>query len=149
MSDPAAATKPGFKERWMTAPPDASASGGASATPAGQWAWAGYEGARNPHVLLITIYIFAPYFARNLMSDPVAGQALWADLNTLAGVIIACIAPMLGAIADAGGRRKPWLFVFSVILGATASALWTATWSASWRLWAPASRPPARRRPPA
>ena len=126
MTDPVVAAKPSLKERWMTAPPEASASGGASASPLGQLAWAGYEGARNPHVLLITIYIFAPYFARHLMKDPIAGQALWADLNTMAGVIIACIAPILGAIADAGGRRKPWLFVFSVILGATASALWFA-----------------------
>lgn len=126
MTDPVVAAKPSLKERWMTPPPEGSASGGKSASPLGQWAWAGYEGARNPHVLLITIYIFAPYFARHLMQDPVAGQALWADLNTMAGVIIACIAPILGAIADAGGRRKPWLFVFSIILGATASALWFA-----------------------
>lgn len=118
--------KPTFVERWTTAPAGLSASGGACASPLGQWAWAWFEGARNPHVLLITIYIFAPYFAQHLMKNPVAGQALWADLNTLAGVIIAVIAPFMGAIADAGGRRKPWLFVFSVTLGLTAAALWFA-----------------------
>lgn len=126
MNDDASGNKPGFKERWTTIPGDASASGGRSATPLGQWSWALFEGARNPHVLLITIYIFAPYFARELMKDPVAGQALWADLNTMAGVLIALVAPFLGAIADAGGRRKPWLFGFSVVLGTTASLLWFA-----------------------
>lgn len=126
MRESNAAAKLSFVERWTSIPAETSASGGACASPLGQWAWAWFEGARNPHVLLITIYIFAPYFARHLMSDPVAGQALWADLNTLAGVIIAIVAPGLGAIADAGGRRKPWLFVFSVILGLTASALWFA-----------------------
>ena len=126
MSSPDGGTKPDLMTRWTTVPSETSASGGTSATPLGQWSWAGFEGARNPHVLLITIYIFAPYFARHLMKDPIVGQALWADLNTMAGVIIACIAPILGAVADAGGRRKPWLFVFSVVLGATASALWFA-----------------------
>ena len=118
--------KLGYVERWTNLPEGVSASGGAVASPLGQWAWAWFEGARNPHVLLITIYIFAPYFAQHLMSSPVAGQALWADLNTLSGVIIAIVAPFMGAIADAGGRRKPWLFVFSVILGLTAAALWFA-----------------------
>jgi len=113
-------------ERWGTPHVGPSASGGACASPLGQWAWAWFEGARNPHVLLITIYIFAPYFSRYLIGDPVRGQALWADLNTYAGLIIASVAPFLGAIADAGGRRKPWLFVFSVTLAFTATMLWFA-----------------------
>jgi MFS transporter, UMF1 family len=125
MTDAAPGT-PSLRERWTTPSEGLSASGGACASPLGQWAWAWFEGARNPHVLLITIYIFAPYFAQHLMSDPVAGQTLWADLNTLAGVIIAVVAPFMGAIADAGGRRKPWLFVFSVTLALTAGALWYA-----------------------
>lgn len=119
-------TPPTRLERWKTPHAGISASGGTCASPLGQWAWAWFEGARNPHVLLITIYIFAPYFARELVGNPVAGQALWADLNTYAGLIIAVVAPFLGAIADAGGRRKPWLFFFSLSLGLTAVALWYA-----------------------
>lgn len=126
MSDSGPDAKPSLRERWTTPHEGVSASGEACASPLGQWAWAWFEGARNPHVLLITIYIFAPYFAQYLVGNPVKGQALWADLNTLAGVIIAVTAPFLGAIADAGGRRKPWLFAFSVALGLTASALWYA-----------------------
>ena len=61
-----------------------------------------------------------------LVGDPVRGQSLWGDLNSLAGLIIAIIAPVLGAIADAGGRRKPWLGVFSILLATTAIALWWA-----------------------
>jgi len=113
-------------ERWKTPHAGISASGGACASPLGQWAWAWFEGARNPHVLLITIYIFAPYFYSQLVGDPVRGQALWGDLNSLAGLIIAAVAPMLGAVADAGGRRKPWLAVFSISLALTAVALWYA-----------------------
>lgn len=126
MSDSVTPAKPTRLERWRTRPEEPSAAGGECASPLGQWAWAWFEGARNPHVLLITIYIFAPYFYIHLVGDPVKGQSLWGDLNSLAGLIIALTAPILGAVADAGGRRKPWLFVFSVSLAATAIALWWA-----------------------
>ena len=126
MNEPASETKPSLRARWTTPVEGASASGGASASPLGQWAWAWFEGARNPHVLLITIYIFAPYFYLHLVGDPVRGQSLWGDLNSLAGLFIALIAPILGAVADAGGRRKPWLAVFSILLATTATALWWA-----------------------
>ena len=126
MSDTAPPAKPTLRERWTAVPEGPSASGGTCATPLGQWAWAWFEGARNPHVLLITIYIFAPYFYIHVVGDPVKGQSLWGDLNSRAGLIIAITAPILGAIADAGGRRKPWLFAFSFALTATAVALWYA-----------------------
>ncbi len=118
--------KPNLRARWTAVPDGVAASGGVSASPLGQWAWAFFEGARNPHVLLITIYIFAPYFAHYLVGNAVKGQALWADLNSAAGLIIAVVAPFMGAIADAGGRRKPWLFVWSVSLAMTAGLLWYA-----------------------
>jgi MFS transporter, UMF1 family len=126
MSDSVSDAKPARFARWRTPHEGPSASGGACASPLGQWAWAWFEGARNPHVLLITIYIFAPYFYLHLVGDAVKGQSLWGDLNSLAGLIIAICAPMLGAVADAGGRRKPWLLVFSFTLTATAVALWYA-----------------------
>lgn len=114
---------------WLESPdgPDAvSATGTVPASRAGRLSWALFEGARNPHVLLITIYIFAPYFYQHLARDEVHGQALWGDLNSLAGLIIALVAPILGAVADAGGRRKPWLAAFSISLAATAALLWYA-----------------------
>jgi UMF1 family MFS transporter len=126
MNDSVSEAKPARSAHWTTPTEGVSASGGQCATPLGQWAWAWFEGARDPHVLLITIYIFAPYFARDLVGDPIKGQALWADLNSYAGFIIAAVAPFLGAIADAGGRRKPWLLVCSIALGLTATALWYA-----------------------
>ena len=126
MNDSVSDQKPTLAARWTTPTTGLSASGAACASPLGQWAWAGFEGARNPHVLLITIYIFAPYFYSELVGDPVRGQSLWGDLNSLAGLIIAIFAPMLGAVADAGGRRKPWLMAFSILLAATAIALWWA-----------------------
>lgn len=74
-----------------------------------QVAWAFYECARNPFYVLINIYVFSAYFVQTVVGDPVWGQALWGYILAAAAVIIALSAPILGAIADAGGRRKPWL----------------------------------------
>ena len=42
----------------------------------GAVAWSLFEGARNPYVVLITIYIFAPYVASVMIGDPVRGQVV-------------------------------------------------------------------------
>jgi UMF1 family MFS transporter len=83
-----------------------------------------FEWGRNPYVLVITIYIYATYFSRDVVGDPVRGQALWAAIQGYAGLAVAVIAPFLGAIADAGGRRKPWIFAFSIILAFSTAMLW-------------------------
>jgi UMF1 family MFS transporter len=103
-----------------------AASGGEVASGLGQISWAVFEWARNPYVLLITIYVFAPYFSNNLVGDPVQGQALWGQLSGLGGFIIAVLAPFLGAIADLGGRRKPWIAGFAFLMALLTFSLWFA-----------------------
>ncbi|MEY2883183.1 MAG: hypothetical protein RL490_907, partial [Pseudomonadota bacterium] len=39
-------------------------------------AWALAQAARDPFVILITIYIFTPYYVTRVIGDPVAGQTL-------------------------------------------------------------------------
>src|SRR5438270_7942436 len=86
--------------------------------------WVLFEWARNPYVLVITIYIYATYFTRDIVGDPVRGQALWAAIQGYAGLGVAVLAPFLGAIADAGGRRKPWVAFFAILLALSTAALW-------------------------
>jgi UMF1 family MFS transporter len=86
--------------------------------------WVLFEWGRNPYVLVITVYIYATYFSREVVGDPVRGQALWAELQGYAGLGVAVLAPLLGAIADAGGRRKPWILFFSIVLALSTAALW-------------------------
>ncbi|MCR9277762.1 MAG: MFS transporter [Pseudomonadaceae bacterium] len=97
-----------------------------AATPLGYQSWALYEWARNPYVILITIYVFAPYFSSKVVGDPVEGQALLGFANTVSGFIIACAAPFLGAIADKSGRRKPWIAAYVAIMVPAIFALWWA-----------------------
>ncbi len=95
-----------------------------AATQLGRVSWVLFEWGRNPYVLVITIYVYATYFTRDIVGDPVRGQALWAAFQGYAGLAVALIAPFLGAVADAGGRRKPWLVFFGGVLALSTACLW-------------------------
>src|SRR5215510_7155075 len=96
----------------------------AAVSPLGRMSWVLFEWGRNPYVLIITVYIYATYFSRDVVGDPVRGQALWAAIQGYAGLGVAVLAPFLGAIADAGGRRKPWILAFSILLMVSTAMLW-------------------------
>ena len=101
-------------------------TGAPAASTLGWTSWAVFEWARNPYVILITIYVFAPYFSTQVVGDPVRGQALLGDANKYAGLMIALLAPLAGAIADRSGRRKPWIACFVVLMVPAMAALWFA-----------------------
>ena len=94
--------------------------------PAG-FSWALFEFARNPYFMLIVTYVFPPYFAQYIVGDPVLGQATVADATGWAGVIGALTAPLLGAMMDKGGRRKPLMAVFVGMLAVSGLSLWFST----------------------
>jgi len=89
-------------------------------------AWIMFDWATQPHYTLVTTFVFAPYFVAHVAESPVAGQAMWGYATGAAGVAIALLSPALGAIADAGGSRKPWIAAFSLLLVAGAASLWFA-----------------------
>ncbi len=91
------------------------------------WSWMLYDWAAQPYHTLLVTFIFAPYFASAVVGDPVAGQAMWGYMLTVAGLVVAVSAPVLGSIADASGPRKPWIVIFSAFHMAGAFALWWAT----------------------
>jgi UMF1 family MFS transporter len=92
----------------------------------GQFSWALFDWANQPFFTVVTTFIFAPYFANVMVGDPVRGQAAWAFTQSTAGVLIAVMSPFFGAMADAGGRRKPYIFVFQLLLGLGCVGLWWA-----------------------
>ena len=92
----------------------------------GQCCWALFVWANQPFFTVVTTFIFAPYFANVMIGDPVKGQTAWAFTQSAAGVIIAVLSPFLGAMADAGGRRKPYVFAFQLLLFAGCACLWWA-----------------------
>lgn len=92
----------------------------------GQFSWALFDWANQPFFTIITTFIFAPYFANVLVGDPVKGQSAWAFTQSTSGILIALMSPFLGAMADAGGRRKPYIFAFQLLLAVGCAGLWWA-----------------------
>src|SRR5438034_1716178 len=86
--------------------------------------WIFFDWAAQPYFTLITTFVFAPYFAGFVAPDPAQGQALWGFATAAAGLMIALLSPVLGAIADASGRRKPWIAGFGALLVIGASLMW-------------------------
>ncbi|MHB8267358.1 MFS transporter [Bradyrhizobium sp.] len=87
-------------------------------------AWIFFDWAAQPYFTLITTFVFAPYFATHVATDPASGQALWGFATAAAGLVIALLSPVLGAIADASGRRKPWIAAFGALLVIGSSLMW-------------------------
>jgi UMF1 family MFS transporter len=86
--------------------------------------WIFFDWAAQPYFTLITTFVFAPYFATSIAPDPATGQSLWGFAMAAAGMLIALLSPVLGAIADASGRRKPWIAAFGALLVLGSCALW-------------------------
>ncbi len=105
---------------------ETSVTGDTVADARGQFSWALFEFARSPYLSLIYIFIFGPYFANTVIGDPVRGQELWSFANTVVGLIVALIAPFLGAISDIAGPRKPWLVLIVLLMSAGCISLWWA-----------------------
>jgi len=105
------------------------------ASPLAQFAWVLFDGARSPYNVFINIFVFSAYFSTVVIPDPVRGQTWWSYITSGASILIALSAPVLGAIADAGGRRKPWL-VGSLVIGIPSMmVLWYATPGMTSGLW--------------
>jgi len=110
-------------------PADVSGAGSSSSRvggvmqPAGL-SWAVFEFARNPYFMLIVTYVFPPYFAQYIVGDPVQGQATVSDATAWAGLIGALTAPLLGAMMDKGGPRRPVMALFIGMLVISGLSLW-------------------------
>jgi UMF1 family MFS transporter len=86
--------------------------------------WIFFDWAAQPYFTLITTFVFAPYFATHVASDPASGQSLWGFATAASGLLIALMSPVLGAIADASGRRKPWIAAFGALLVIGSCLMW-------------------------
>lgn len=99
------------------------------------WGWYFFDWASQPYNTLLLTFIFGPYFAQTATAALVEGgmaidaakaqaQAYWGYGLTVAGISIAILAPLLGAVADSTGRRMPWIKFFSLLYVIGAGALW-------------------------
>lgn len=89
--------------------------------------WVMFDWAVQPFYTLVLTFLFAPYFANVVAPSGAEGQAWWGYAAAVAGVLIAIGSPILGAMADSGSRRKPWIALFAVLFIAAQAVLWLAT----------------------
>ena len=92
----------------------------------GIWGWMLFDWAAQPFFTVVTTFIFGPYFVSRLTADPVTAQATWSNMATISSIVIALLSPVLGAVADQSGARKPWIAFFAVIKIASLLCLWSA-----------------------
>jgi len=87
-------------------------------------AWCLYDFGNSAFPTVIVTFLFSAYVARAVAPDIESGAAFWGLALTLSGLAVAIVSPIVGAIADAGGRRKPWVAVLSAIAVVATALLW-------------------------
>lgn len=100
-------------------------------TKKGIWSWMLFDWAAQPFHTLIITFVFAPYFTSQVAATNVIGQTYWGYAVGIAGLLIALLSPVLGALADVSGPKKPWIFGFSLIGITAVFLLWFVTPAAS------------------
>jgi UMF1 family MFS transporter len=112
----------------VAVPPEADVRG--ARLTRGAISWSVFEGARDPYVILIIIYIFMPYVGSVMVgyphSNPTAGQEVISQWSQYSGWATMATAPFLGASIDQLGRRKGWLALAVALMIPLMFGLWWA-----------------------
>jgi len=87
-------------------------------------AWCSYDWANSSYPTVVVTFVFAAYFATAVAETPEIGTAQWGQALAISGLAVAVLAPIFGALADQGGRRKPWIGAFTITAVLSAVGLW-------------------------
>ena len=63
----------------------------------GRVSWAVYDWASQAFHTLIVTFVFAAYFSQGIVGDDVRGQELWGAASSISGLVVAVLAPIVGA----------------------------------------------------
>lgn len=91
------------------------------------FSWCLFDWANSPQPTIVVTFVFSAYFAKAVVGNEVEGTFLWGQAIAVAGLVVAVLSPLLGAIADQGGRRKPWIAAFSIGCILATGLLWFVT----------------------
>lgn len=86
--------------------------------------WCLYDWANSAFPTVITTFVFAAYFTKAVAADPVSGTEQWSYAISASALAVAVTGPVLGAIADHAGARKPWIAVLTFICVIATAMLW-------------------------
>ena len=88
--------------------------------------WCFYDVADSTFTTVIITAFYANYFKDVVVGDSTHGTFLWGIALSVSEIIIAVIAPILGAIADFAGSRKKFLGACALTIIFFTGALWFA-----------------------
>ncbi|MDH3790717.1 MAG: MFS transporter, partial [Rhodospirillales bacterium] len=88
-------------------------------------AWCLYDWANSGFPTVVITFVFSAYVTKYVAESATLGIAQWGTAISLSALTVAMLSPLLGAIADNRGRRKPWLFAFTGLCILTTFGLWT------------------------
>jgi len=87
-------------------------------------AWCLYDWGNSAFPAIVSTFVFPTYFTQAVATDAIAATAAWGTALTLAGLVVAVLSPVLGAVADRAGGQKSWLLAFTLFNVAAIAALW-------------------------
>jgi UMF1 family MFS transporter len=95
-----------------------------------------YDWANSAFPTVISTFVIAAYFTKSVAPDPVTGQVMWGWMQALVGLAIGLLSPLLGAVADAGGRRRAMLLASTLLTAFFTAGIWFAAPQPSYATWA-------------
>lgn len=87
--------------------------------------WVLFDWSTQPFYTLIGTFLFAPYFTSAFVGGD-QGPAIWGYIMGVSAIVVAIGSPIIGAMADASGRIKPYIFVIAIVFVLTQAMLWYA-----------------------
>lgn len=88
-------------------------------------AWAMFDFANTPYVVLVATVGFSTYFKDVVAGGARAGDFLWGLAGSISMILVALSAPYMGALADAAGAKRRLLFVYTAVAVAATALLGT------------------------
>jgi UMF1 family MFS transporter len=76
-------------------------------------AWSMYDFANQPFTNIVVTFIYGTFFTTVIASDEISGTQQWSYAVTITAIVVALLSPLMGALADRGGYRKTFMFIFT------------------------------------
>ena len=88
-------------------------------------AWAMFDFANTPYVVLVATVGFSTYFKEVVAAGARSGDFLWGMTGSISMIIVALSAPYMGAYADGAGAKRRLLIVYTAVTIIATALLFT------------------------
>jgi UMF1 family MFS transporter len=85
--------------------------------------WTLYDWANSAFTTIVVTFVYSTYFSSAFAPDANTGTDLWAWGVSISAVLVAVLSPVVGAMADRGGRRRSFLLISTLVCVAATALL--------------------------